>query len=782
MTSTNPVPQYSKSLITLNDFYRAYSTFRKLPNDEQAQAIAQPPDAPLFIVAGPGTGKTTCLSLRILKLILVDGIIPKAIIATTFTKKAAAELRSRILGWGFQLIEALQADPEIAEPTKAQLTKVDINQILTGTIDSLCEQILRDFRDPATQPPILADDFVSKTLLLRAGLFNNRRDRDSDLDEYLLDIQGSKWGWNIGKKVSLLQVIWDRRFQDRIDWDSFLASGTSDTERSALNQIGSAIADYQKELSDRLMVDFALLEYEVLKRLQAGKLTEFFQQIQIVLVDEYQDTNPLQESIYFELAKACNGAIAVVGDDDQSLYRFRGATVELFSNFSDRYEAVFGNKPTTIFLRTNYRSTQNIIQFVNNYATLDLSYQTVRVKNKPSLLPRPNADAGIPILGMFRQDMDTLAKDLADFIAKVFRDDGYTIPDGNTIQANSAGGDVGDCALLCSSPAEYNSSGNPRLPLLLRQKLAENSTIEVFNPRGQDLTEIEVVAQFGGLLLECLDPAGAIETTIKDLSDIVPVFTKWREIAIDFASSQNAPNGLLAFAQSWAERNPKKAGFRWSPSVPVLELIYGLLHYFPLLHNDPEGQIYLEVFTRQVSACQQVGKFSGRIITDPDNSSLSEASVKELLRNFLAPIASGTVKVNEDLMEAFPRDRLSILSIHQSKGLEFPLTIVDVGSDFKTNHHAHKFKRFPDKGGTPHTMEDLLRPHTDLNVPSRDGRDRTFDDLYRQYFVAYSRPQEVLLLVGLKPTLPEDKVSNVATGWNRDNKSTWKGNRPFIEI
>ena len=67
------------------------------------------------------------------------------------------------------------------------------------------------------------------------------------------------------------------------------------------------------------MVDFSLLEHEVLTRLRSGKLAEFAEQLQVVLVDEYQDTNLLQESIYFELAKACDGALTVVGDDDQSL-------------------------------------------------------------------------------------------------------------------------------------------------------------------------------------------------------------------------------------------------------------------------------------------------------------------------------------------------------------------------------------------------------------------------------------------------------------------------------
>ena len=739
-------------------------------------------------MAGPGTGKTTCLTLRILKLVLVDGVPPKSILATTFTKKAAAELRSRILGWGFRILEALQRDETVPAETKLALSRIDINQVMTGTVDSLCEQLLRDYRDPGTQPPILADDFVAKTLLLREGLLAEERYRDGDLDRFLLAIQGGKWGWNVGKKANLLQQLWDRRHQDQVEWAEFLASGTrsDDTfdEQRALDVLRDAIAAYQTALEDRLMVDFSLLEQEVLVRLQGGKLSEFTNQLQVVLVDEYQDTNLLQESIYFELARACNGAITVVGDDDQSLYRFRGATVELFSEFAARFEERFGHQPETVFLNKNYRSTQAIIQFVNDYATLDRGYQVVRVAEKPLLLPGLAAMGGMPILGMFRENVELLARDLGDFVHQVFRGEGYLLPDGSRIVANGAGGDVGDCALLCSSPAEYNSSHSERLPLLLREALRFKSpSVSVFNPRGQELSEISRVAIFGGLLLECLDPGGAVEAEIRGLSqDIQKVFERWREAAIAFVNSADAPPRLLEFAQGWAKRQPQRSDLRWPSSVPVLELIYGLVHFFPELHDDPEGQIYLEVFTRQVSACEQVGKFSGRVVYKPDNAELSDASVKELLRDFLGPIASGTVKVNEDLMEAFPRDRLSILSIHQSKGLEFPLVIVDVGSDFKTNHQAHKFKRFPKDGGTPHTMEDLLRPHTELSRPGRSGQDRAFDDLYRQFFVAYSRPQEVLLLVGLMATLPEGNISNVATGWDRTDTSAWRGGRPFVEV
>jgi DNA helicase-2/ATP-dependent DNA helicase PcrA len=150
---------------------------------------------------------------------------------------------------------------------------------------------------------------------------------------------------------------------------------------------------------------------------------------------------------------------------------------------------------------------------------------------------------------------------------------------------------------------------------------------------------------------------------------------------------------------------------------------------------------------------------------------------------FLAPIADGTAKVDEELMESFPRDRLSILSIHQSKGLEFPLVIVDVGADFRTNHHAHAFKRFPQRPATPHLLEDAMRPHSPLGVPRRAPMDRAFDDLYRQYFVAFSRPQDVLLLVGLTESHPDQgQIRNIATGFARDGVNHWAGNLPFEDI
>lgn len=779
-------------MITLKCFHEAYVAVRKYPpNPEQVQAVDPPQAAPLFVVAGPGTGKTTVLALRILKLILVDGVVPNGILATTFTVKAAAELRSRVLSWGFELIDELLKDPSLSETSRIWLEGLDINQVLTGTIDSICERLLRDFRDPGKQPPVLADDFVTKTLLLREGLFPDRRFENTDLDALLLGLHGSsRFGFHVGRKNNLLLNLWDRRYQDQIEWPLFVAGGSTPSEQQGRQIVAEALHDYETALAGKGMVDFALLEHCVLERLQDGGFVEFTEQLQVVLVDEFQDSNLLQERLYFELAKACGGALTVVGDDDQGLYRFRGATVQLFSQFSRRYEQVFGKAPLKVFLQTNYRSTQNIIQITNDYASLDPAYQTARVAEKPPLAYGPNAHEGVPILGMFRGDIQTLAEDLSELLHSIFRGSGYELPDGTRIDRDPSGGDAGDCALLCSSPAEYSSGGRDRLPGLLRDELLTRTpSLELFNPRGQALTQIPLIMQFGGLLLECLDPGGVVESQVTGLpQDMLLVFTAWRNAAVQFASSSEAPPGLENYAVGWADRDPNRHGYSWPKEVSMLELLYALAHFFPALHDDAEGQVYLEVFTRQLEACAQIGKFKGRVLFAPDNQELADASIKELIRDFLGPIAAGSVSVNEDLMDAFPRDLLSVLSIHQSKGLEFPLTIVDVGSDFKTNSPGHAFKRFPRSEGPTQRIEDIVRPYSSdpmLREESRTGLDRTFDDLIRQFFVAFSRPQQVLLVVGLYPVRANGRVNNipnVAQGWLRDNSHPWGSDRPYLDI
>jgi DNA helicase-2/ATP-dependent DNA helicase PcrA len=769
-------------MITFKEFLRAHKeSLGFLPDSEKIDAIGAGPGATLYMVAGPGTGKTACLAARVLKLMFVDDVPANGIIATTFTVKAAAELRSRILDWGFRMARRLEEDDRLSQSKRGAAGCLDVNQLVTGTIDSLCQDMLVRYRDPGTQPPVLIDEFVSRTLLLQNGLFSGGRFRSRRLNDLLfdLDARSSTFGWHLGAKTDVLSAVADRLIHDQIDLKKYGKRGSAD-ERYAKQKLLEGVESYWEALDDRLMLDYARLEHEALSRLEAGELTGFLDGVQAVLVDEYQDTNLLQEQIYFRLASACDGALTVVGDDDQSLFRFRGATVELFAGFPDRAYGE-GWKPQKVFLQTNYRSSRRIVHFVDNYARLDAAYQAVRALAKPKLKPRTDAAEGLPILGMFRSTVTDLSDDLADLIRRVFAGRGFRLASGERISVGRAGGAVGDAALLCSSPREANASG-PLLPGLLRTALrAVTPAIEVFNPRGEALQDVPVVSAFAGTLLKCLDPTGRIGQAIFLPPDARDTFVQW-----GVAAGTDVPRRARRLGQivkGWATRDSHAT--QWPKRVSALELVYTIAYFFPELHDDPEGQVYLEAFTRQLSASEQVSGFGGRILIEPNGKpdakglNLADHSVSALLRDFLGPIAAGSVDVNEDLIEDLPRDRLAVLSIHQAKGLEFPLTIVDVGSSFKTNHHAHRFKRFPNRGGAPEAMEDHFRPFSPLSAPVRSSLDRAFDDLYRQFFVAFSRARDILILVGLTTAAPGGNIENVAVGWRRDGSCPWASRRPF---
>jgi DNA helicase-2/ATP-dependent DNA helicase PcrA len=762
---------------------------RPRPNLDQTTGITAVLSDPTFLVAGPGTGKTTVLTLRILKLITCDQIPPGAIFATTFTVKAAAELRSRILGWGYPLIEALLADKSLKAADRAWLESIDLNQVVTGTLDSLCQGALSQHRAPGMQPPVMIDTFLANTVLIRQGLFPGRLHATDnvpgvDLDAWLLSLRNdAKFGWGLGSKRDLLMNFWDRLHQDQVGLSKISKTGMS---ASVVTSVQSALGNYRQFLSDNGWLDFAMLEHETLQRLRSGALDDWVKSLRVVLVDEYQDSNLLQEQIYFTICERSGAALTVVGDDDQSLYRFRGATVEIFTEFPKRYAAFFNKPaPSPIFLNTNYRSTTPVINLVNAFVARDTHYQKVRVAAKPPIgapVPKP----GLPVLGIFRDSTPELAEAVADFLAQV-NGKGYRLPDG-TVLKRGKNGHLGDCCLLASSPQEYkkavpnprnpNPSPEPRFPGLLRAALHAHD-LPIFNPRGCPLNELQLVQQLGGLLLEALDPRGMIQATDpvqkRMGNDAKRVFPMWRDEGRLLARGNPE---LKALIDGWASRNPGRAGYVWPHSVSVLELLYGIVHYLPELHDDPEGQVYLEVFTRQLTAMSQLSGFEGRVVHNPAKPDLNAASIRDLLCDWLAPIADGTVEVDEDMIGSFPTGHLPVLSIHQSKGLEFPLVLVDVGADFKTAHFAHAFKRFPKEGGSSHNLEDLLRPLSGLKgVAKRTPKDRAFDDLERLYFVAFSRAQEVLVLVGLEKTRPSNgSIPNIATGWDRDgiaHGSTW---------
>lgn len=763
------------------------------PNERQREAIAATRDRPLFVVAGPGTGKTTTLVLRALALTFIDRIAPEDILITTFTKKAGREIRSRLIEWGTDVREHLM-DAAVAAGDAAYaefLSVVDVNRYMAGTLDSICEEAVRDMRNPNEAPPVVLDESAARALLARRGEIGTELNAVGDeLRTYLgrYSFSGDPVQ-TVGDATAIARTIVDRLIQDRVDLQAFAAPHEHQAAREAILRIKGR---YEQHLATTNQLDFALLEQTFLEKLEAGMLPRSMTELKAVLVDEYQDTNPLQEAIYFELVRRTGATLTVVGDDDQSLYRFRGATIELFRDFETRCRAALGcDAPTLVCLEENYRSSEQIVSFFNGYIQNDQDFSGARVVLPPPHVRQVVATTGpatIGVLGMFRNDEQALATDLADFLHRLFRQGGR-IPRPNEdtlaepILPATDGGDVGDAVFLAHSVNErtrgyFGNPGRDRLPRLLRTEL-EGRGINVFNPRGRALRDIEIVQQFLGLALESLDPGpigggGPIQDPLRITNDAKRFLNEWRSAAQDLLS-QNPPDGrgnrlmdrVLRW-QSFAAGAPDQEN-EW----PLLDIIYSFLPWFPPFQDDPEAQVYLEAITRTVA---NASTFSGYKAAIQREDPHRVRSIESAYRDVFSPIAEDLIAVDEEIMPSVPRDRLNIMTIHQAKGLEFPLVIVDVSSDFKKNHAAQRFKRFPEEPSSVALMEDDLAAVTPVGPArmARDGMQRTFEDLIRLYYVAYSRPQTLLLLVGCQQGLQyRTKVPNVAKFWRRDLSWPW---------
>ena len=146
-------------------------------NMEQLAIVMSPPERSLKVVAGPGSGKTTVIVLRLLKMVLVDDIAPESIMATTFTRKAAKELKSRILKWGHLLQYHYSEDQSIDKAVRDRIRRLNFDLIKTGTLDSIAEDALTVYRQPNENPPMMITEFVSKQIML-SSLFDYFKTKD----------------------------------------------------------------------------------------------------------------------------------------------------------------------------------------------------------------------------------------------------------------------------------------------------------------------------------------------------------------------------------------------------------------------------------------------------------------------------------------------------------------------------------------------------------------------------------------------------------------------------
>ncbi len=291
-------------------------------NDQQRRAV-QHAGTPLLVVAGAGSGKTRVLTRRIAYLLAERDVHPGQIMAITFTNKAAAEMRERVV----------------------ELVGRRANAMWVSTFHSMCVRVLR--RE--------ATNLGMKSSFSVYDADDTRRlitlvSRDLDLDPKRYTARG------LAAAISNLK-------NELVDPDTAKDKATNDFER----RTAEVYVEYQRRLELANAFDFDDLIMRTVELLQTfPAVAEYYRRrFRHVLVDEYQDTNHAQYTLVRELVGTGEngiepGELCVVGDADQSIYAFRGATIRNIVEFERDYP-----QATTIMLEQNYRSTQTILSAAN---------------------------------------------------------------------------------------------------------------------------------------------------------------------------------------------------------------------------------------------------------------------------------------------------------------------------------------------------------------------------------------------------------------------------------
>ena len=281
-------------------------------SERQREAV-ETIDDDLEIIACAGAGKTGVVTRRIVNILKLNpGVLPENIVAFTFTKKAAEELKGRINAYG----------KSVLGHTKG------FAHMYVGTIHGFCIRMLQDYI-PEFQKFTVLDEIQTKLFVER--YYEECGMQDLELKKY---VETSLF-------ISVMSVLNENWFeQDK--WD----------EKTRI-----AFEKYRNKMYEEKKFDYSLILREMINQLETN--CEFAEaiknKVKYLTVDEYQDTNPIQEKL-IEILKGFGANICVVGDDDQTIYQFRGSDPQNILTFKERY-----NIKKYIVLDKDYRSTEGIV-------------------------------------------------------------------------------------------------------------------------------------------------------------------------------------------------------------------------------------------------------------------------------------------------------------------------------------------------------------------------------------------------------------------------------------
>jgi DNA helicase-2/ATP-dependent DNA helicase PcrA len=742
------------------------------PNEAQERAILHT-QGPLYLPAGPGSGKTRVLLWRTLNLIVFNDVKPQDIYLSTFTEKAALQLR-----------EGLQA--YLGAVTHRTGQNFDISQMYVGTVHSLCHRIIQDRRfypnRERAKVPALRDELRQYFLVYRRAKWDELTDGIDFGEETNLAINGY-FGHGVKSRhaaVTNTIALFNRFSEECLAPKEARRRAPDQVTRAMIEMYERYLAWLQPEEGPQ-QTDLSLLQQNALHVLE-DHAPQSGQVFKHVIVDEYQDTNTVQERLFFSMASGHKN-ICVVGDDDQALYRFRGATVENFVEFRDRCIEHLGAKAVTIPLATNYRSRSNIVSFYSDFIKrCDWSRRgrasgSYRVADK-NIQPF-SKDKGVSVVASTAAKPEAVCPEIAQLVrqlidAKKVQDPNqiaFLFPSLKSVQVGRMRDALEAVGLRVYAPRagtflDVDESkdvlglfvhvfGKPDSGFSMgHDHDAFCKWIDEAQARGKELMRADrSLTTYIGLMQEQIKNAAADYTALAevathhgwDLKSAYNIQTMKRKLVEAAGLTDKARKSLGSanferiVLKRQAEGKPftleyiirRATALDWS----MLDLFYRLSGFEHFKHmfdvaecGEDEGPIcnlgllsqYLALFMDEY-----VSVITANLLAD-------DTFCRLFFTSYLFALYRRGESEYEDAEDPFPRGRIPFLTIHQAKGLEFPVVVL--GNPSKTSRLQK--------------IEEIVQP---LVKRAGEPQDRKAEfDTMRVFYVALSRAKNLLVIAHYK--------------------------------
>lgn len=654
-------------------------------NDAQRNAITST-EGPLLVTAGPGTGKTFTLVKRVSYLVQEKHVDPSSILVATFTEKAAKELVTRISN-------------ELA----ASGVEFDVNEMYVGTFHSICLRLIKEHIEYSNvrKNYRVADSFDQQYLV-----YQNYWSRFKSL-EHFAELPKKTRVWDTCEQIC---SIANAMSEELVNVDEMLKS--DDPVTLAYAEVAEA---YNEMLTEKNWLDFAHIQLEAYQLLawHPNVLSEVHEQIKYVMVDEYQDTNYIQEQLTLLLSKKSHN-VCVVGDDDQGLYRFRGATIRNILEFPDK----FGDGDCVrIALTDNYRSDPGVVAFYNEWMErtagprFRFDWEGYRFE-KTINATRKGVD-GAPAVVKIGDDEDYWCDTVCDFVLQ--------------LKKRGAIDDYNQIAFLFKSVKHRNARD-------LAERFEERG-VSVYSPRSDVFFERgEVKLAIGVLLLlfpryvqrlETGDFKYADETSIRYY---VSCILKANELLKD--EDNAALRKWIAATGRTHTAMAKNTDYAFSG------LVYQLFEFKPfksIIDTPLDTGVHDQRSVRNLSILVGItSKFEYLQRVDIFTAERIDATLERFFNTYLRFLMLGGIDEYEDETEYVPSGCVPFLTIHQSKGMEFPIVVVDSLYATPTKAGDEVLQGIKDRYGAREAYE----PIDSIK----------YFDFWRLYYTAFSRAQDLLVL------------------------------------